>query len=582
MSASYLSTASVNVGAIRDFLRKDLLQCIDSVGGGKKSMVLDQKLVGPVGLISEYSLLKEHGVDKLYHLLPGKLETEPKTIIYFTRPDPALMKTMICDRALEEEGVYGNISIGEFQLDLVTLDYDLLSMEMETSFKDVFLEGDGTSLFHMAKAIMKLQMVFGIIPNIMGKGASAKHVASMLLRMRQELAAEEPAIPPEIDSLIILDRNVDLFSPLCTQLTYEGLIDEMFGIENSYVSLPSDSTSDDISQKMDGSSVKIQLNSGDKLYAEIRDFNFSHVGQYLNKKARQISSSYDERHKARTVGQIKEFVTKLGSIQAEHQSLKIHTNITERIVKKTREIDFEKKLEVEAMFLTGDGTDRINEYIEACIYKSEPLLKVLRLVCLQSVANGGLKPKVFEYYRKEILHTYGFEHIFTLNNIEKLGLLKKQEGKNMYSSIRKTFQLVVNNVNTHTPTDISYVYSGYAPLSVRIIQHLVKTGGWHGLEEPARYLTGPAFQEFQQLPKGLHKGGRFGRKEAEIGERRKVTLVCFIGGCTFAEVAAIRFLAQQDEGQRDFVIATTKLIRGDTLIESVMDNLSNSISPNAG
>jgi hypothetical protein len=37
---------------------------------------------------------------------------------------------------------------------------------------------------------------------------------------------------PQIDSLILLDREVDKVTPLCTQLTYEGLIDEIFGINN--------------------------------------------------------------------------------------------------------------------------------------------------------------------------------------------------------------------------------------------------------------------------------------------------------------------------------------------------------------
>jgi len=37
----------------------------------------------------------------------------------------------------------------------------------------------------------------------------------------------------KIDALIVLDRQTDLLTPLLTQLTYEGLIDEMLGINNS-------------------------------------------------------------------------------------------------------------------------------------------------------------------------------------------------------------------------------------------------------------------------------------------------------------------------------------------------------------
>lgn len=36
----------------------------------------------------------------------------------------------------------------------------------------------------------------------------------------------------EIDRLIILDREVDLITPCLSQLTYEGLIDEVLGIAN--------------------------------------------------------------------------------------------------------------------------------------------------------------------------------------------------------------------------------------------------------------------------------------------------------------------------------------------------------------
>ena len=53
----------------------------------------------------------------------------------------------------------------------------------------------------------------------------------MMLRMRRELDIEEEAKVPEIDNLVLIDRHVDMITPMCTQLTYEGLIDEMFGIK---------------------------------------------------------------------------------------------------------------------------------------------------------------------------------------------------------------------------------------------------------------------------------------------------------------------------------------------------------------
>ena len=54
-----------------------------------------------------------------------------------------------------------------------------------------------------------------------------------MMRMRREMAGSEPQITPQIDNLLIIDRNVDPLTPLLTQLTYEGLIDEIFSINNS-------------------------------------------------------------------------------------------------------------------------------------------------------------------------------------------------------------------------------------------------------------------------------------------------------------------------------------------------------------
>jgi hypothetical protein len=45
--------------------------------------------------------------------------------------------------------------------------------------------------------------------------------------MDEPLSASE-----QIDALIVLDRRVDMISPLLTQLTYEGLIDELVGIKH--------------------------------------------------------------------------------------------------------------------------------------------------------------------------------------------------------------------------------------------------------------------------------------------------------------------------------------------------------------
>jgi len=471
---------------------------------------------------------------------------------------------MICERVLEEEQVWEKITCGEYQLDLIAVDDDLLSLELDSSYKECYLDGDRTCLFYVARALMKLQTIFGTIPTLKGKGKCSKLVVDMLLRMRKEMKEEESSKPPEIDQLILIDRDIDLITPMCTELTYEGLIDEIFGITYSYVDLDPE-----IVGKEKGKKLKTPLNNNDQLYSHLRYMNFSAVGPLLNKKAKEIDLYYKERHEAKTVTQLREFTKKFTMAQQEHASLRVHTGIAEKILEITKAPAFRKHLEFEQSLLAG--VDANDEYLEDCIGKRDPLLRVLRALCLQSLTHNGIKAKQLEYYKREILQTYGYQYLFTLQNLEKLGLLKKQESKSSYPALRKNLHLIVEDVNEASPTDIAYVYSGYAPLSIRVIQSAFKTG-WRSKEkdEVLKLLPGPIVEETQRLA-AKDSGARL--------RDNTVTLVFFIGGVTFTEIAALKWLSKEDEQTYgDIVVGTTKLISGNSLLTSVMEEIEMLIS----
>ena len=79
-----------------------------------------------------------------------------------------------------------DIVLGEYALDLIPFDDDVLSMEISSSFKETYLDGDFSSLYNVARAIMKLQSLYGVIPNIKAKGKTAKIVYDMITKMRQQ------------------------------------------------------------------------------------------------------------------------------------------------------------------------------------------------------------------------------------------------------------------------------------------------------------------------------------------------------------------------------------------------------------
>jgi len=173
----------------------------------------------------------------------------------------------------------------------------------------------------------------------------------------------------------------------------------------------------------------------------------------------------------------------------------IDTNIAERISETTRSPAFLRRLEAEQGMVACGPQQAGLEFVEECIFRGEPLLRVLRLACLCSVVNGGIKQSALRQLKRELLHTYGFELLFTLANLERAGLLRKQDGGN-WSKVVKALNLVVEDVDEANPQDIAYVFSGYAPLSVRLVQQAVR-GKWRQMEEVLRLLPGPTVDETQ-------------------------------------------------------------------------------------
>src|SRR5262249_7532176 len=131
---------------------------------------------------------------------------------------------------------------GEFDLDLLPIDDDIISMELGSSFKDLYLDGDLSVLHWIAKSIIKMQAArFGAIPVIRGKGKLASKVVTIVNRLQNEVGADFIAEQtPEVEAMYVLDRGVDLVTPFVTQLTYEGLIEELYGIDTGHFNPPFD------------------------------------------------------------------------------------------------------------------------------------------------------------------------------------------------------------------------------------------------------------------------------------------------------------------------------------------------------
>jgi hypothetical protein len=486
---------------------------------------------------------------------------------------------------------------------------------------------------------MNIQRRHGYFPRITGKGDNARKLADLLVRMRKEVEADESSTPgPEygnklpsssIEQLIIIDREVDYATPLLTQLTYEGLIDEFVGIHNNQANVdssvvgpaagqpPSQGSPAAAPPTRPGLKRKIQLDSSDQLFSQLRDTNFAIVGDILNKVARRLESDYETRHSAQTTSELREFVNRLPAYQQEHQSLKVHTNLAEDIMRQTRSDIFRKVLEVQQNHAAGADPSYQHENITELIARGVPLKTVLRLLCLESCTSGGLRPKDLDHFKREILQAYGYQHLLTFRALEKMELLQPRGSatamllpgavggniagtKTNYNYLRKNLKLVIEDVSEKDPNDISYVYSGFAPLSVRLVQcilqkpfimSLIKGGpptpapvptaqvntsttsspGWIGFEDIAKSARGATFSIVQKGDEKTARARQTLVSGGGLGKNKKTVYVMFLGGITFTEIAALRYIAAQEVLTRKLVICTTGIVSGDRMVESAME-----------
>lgn len=547
-------------------------------------------------------------------------------------------RTLVSDQLLEQAGVLGEVNISEYALSFFPLEKDVLSLELPDAFRSLYLHQDITPNFLMAKALMEIQQDHGLFPRIIGKGDNAKSIADQLIRMRQEILAGESSaegnpsrLTPSLtnESVIIIDRGVDFVTPLLTQLTYEGLIDELFGIQNNQTEVDTSIVGAAAQAATTVSQNKkrtISLDSNDKLYSQLRDSNFAIVGNLLNKVVRrlqQVQTDYGNQHKTKTIAELKDFVNQLPGYQQEQLSAKTHIALAEEIIKTTRTDQFKGQLEVQQNLAAGADPSTQLGGIEELIAREAPLQETLRLLCIYSCVSGGIRPKDFDQFKKLILQGYGYQHLITLNNLEKLQLFLSVSSplanmipmagnagatgtKTNYAYLRKQLRLIVDEVKEDDPNDIAYVYSGYAPLSVRLVQAVLQkqyllsltkgpnatlqsggqaTQGWHGFDDAVKHVGGQTFYEVQ---KGEDKAVKARALLSGSGSKQTVFVV-FVGGVTFTEIAALRFIAKQEEGvylyaniyqrsmlttridRRNIIICTTSIISGNRMMEAAIE-----------
>jgi len=267
------------------------------------------------------------------------------------------------------------------------------------------------------------------------------------------------------------------------------------------------------------------------------------------------------------------FVKNLSNLQLDKKRLSTHIEIFQSITSITSRRSFVLQWQSEQAMIERGVSDY--DLLENGIARELPMLRVLRLMCLQSMCCGGFRK--YDEFRREVLQTYGYEYVFTLDNLEKIGLFRKTNIWD-WSKVRNAFGLAVENPNVTHPTDMSYVTSGYAPLTCRIVEMFCKKG-WDTMQRPLDLLLGPTVSVRQERYGSEANQDNSNELEQKKGSNKnnkpKVLLVYFLGGVTHMEISALRLLNKQKHNGWKLLIATTNIVNGNSLLREMVDTSVN-------
>lgn len=268
---TYLKTGRINLTILRDYIIQQIKRCTEQFYSEKsglpkqftkdKCVIVDDDIKN---LLTHIQALNELGASDIRIFKDRQHDTSDYRItLFIVRPKTVYMeiianmikdemlklnqqkskekitkqygiifvprRSRVCEEKLKESGVRGDILIDELNLDFLPIDTDLLSMEMNDCFRDLYLNNDTTPIFNLAHGLITLQQIYGIIPNVFVKGDKSKQCYDSMMRMQREVPDNERKVPTQIENLILIDRSIDLITPMMIPATYEALLDEVFG-----------------------------------------------------------------------------------------------------------------------------------------------------------------------------------------------------------------------------------------------------------------------------------------------------------------------------------------------------------------
>ena len=490
--------------------------------------------------------------------------------IFFPKETPEIIEKLIKEELLDTFQIYN------FNIDIEPLDADLYCLESDESFREIYIDKNYDSISKLAEVVLKFEAAFGKIQSKYIKGDMAK-IFNDYLTLKE--AEHKLKTNEQILGMIVLDRSIDFITPLLSNYTYEGMIDEYLGINKGNITVKRSFTKSilkpDYRKKKPDDNIEYPLTSDvNGFFSDLRCMHYITATNYISSINDKYVAKFDKNKEVRTTDQMVETFSSFKDFKSIESYLNDNTNFLKLLYNEVKNIDDANIRQHKLALINGDNK-KVETYYNDYISEKKDLYKILNVIILQSLIQNGIEN--YFLLKREIMNIYGYQQIFLFRNLEFLNLVKEKENitlqklfKSRFQQINENLNLINRNFKLRETNDLSYIVEGYCPLTLKLIEKAGE-GGWSEIRETLNLIPGKTSIPFNE------------KEVANPTENINTIFVVFLGGITYAEIEGIRYLNRkykeiydksndENKTRKQFIIITTQILNSKKLYDILGKN----------
>ena len=505
-------------------------------------------------------------------MMNGTKRTMDFGIIFVPEETPKIIEYLMKMNSLNT-----NFQLYSFNMEIIPIDADLYSMNIEDSFREIYVEKNYDSISKLASIVLKFQAAFGKVKHKYIKGDKAKLFNDFLTLKEEE---HNIRFNDEILGMIVLDRSADFITPLLRNTTYEGMMDDCFGINKGCVKVKKSFVKSNFKpehkKKRPEEYLEYPLTSDiNKFYCKLRCMNFQVALRYITNITQSFTQKMKMNDETQKTSEMTEFFTQWNQYVHLQDYLRDNEGFLNYILKQFDSNDFNLINQKEKSLINGYSQTNSEIFYSDYISEKKDFNTILNLMVIESLTQGGLKN--YAEMKRDMLNIYGYQKIFLFRNLEALGWLKEKDKLSLKSAFKSDYRTICENLNLiykdfkiGKTDDLSYIKSGFCPISLKLIEKAGE-GEWTSIKDSLNLIPGETV---------------FPNDESEISnptEKINTIFVVFVGGVTYSEIEGIRFLNRKykqiydrsdddNKTRKQFIIITTQIFNSKRLYDNLGKN----------